>query len=132
MDLMCYENMSDIVKFSEIKEWENKIVKIEDEALKILVEKCGNKWSLISKWFYNKTGKQCRDRYNLIKHPIDKSKWKKSEDDKLIELYNQFGAKWCEISKIMKNRSESSVKNHWYSCMRMKKSNYLKKALIKK
>lgn len=83
------------------------------------------KWALISRVLNekyskpNKTGKQCRERWNNNLNPkISKSSWTAHEEKILFEKHKIYGNKWSEICKFLKGRTDNSTKNHFYSIIR--------------
>ena len=91
----------------------------EDEQLLQLVNKYGYSWSLISHMITGRSGKQVRDRYlNKLNPSINKGKWSQEEDETIVSLFYEKGSKWSEIAKILEGRTESQVKNRFYSYIR--------------
>ena len=83
------------------------------------------KWAVISRTFkeqyniQNKTGKQCRERWNNNLNPkIIKDEWTAQEEKILFEKHKVCGNKWSEIAKFLKGRTDNSTKNHFYSIVR--------------
>lgn len=89
----------------------------EDDILKKLIKQHGKKWSVISKLMGGtRTGKQIRDRYlSKLDPTISERQWTMEEDQLLVYYWRQFGNKWAEIAKHMEGRTESMVKNRYYS-----------------
>lgn len=89
----------------------------EDEILKDLVQKHGTKWSKISQLMGGtRTGKQIRDRWvNKLDTSINEAVWTPEEDDILLRHWQNFGNRWAEIAKYLDGRTESMVKNRYYS-----------------
>ena len=93
----------------------------EDEQLLQLVKKYGYSWSLISQMITGRSGKQVRDRYlNKLNPCINKGKWSQEEDETIVKLFYEKGSKWSEIAKSLSGRTESQVKNRFYSYIRKK------------
>ena len=91
------------------------------------------KWALISKSFrdqhqiLNKSGKQCRERWNNNLSPaVTKDSWTYNEEKILFEKHKVFGNKWSEIAKFLKGRTDNSTKNHFYSIVRKNLRRYNK------
>lgn len=89
----------------------------EDMLLAHLVSQSPNpNWDYIASVFMNRTARQCREHYrsylapNLVNGP-----WTREEDMSLIQLIQQYGFKWVQISKHFPGRSDSNVKNRWYT-----------------
>lgn len=91
--------------------------KEEDQAILELIQKHGQNWGVISKKIGGtRSGKQIRDRYlNKLDPTINASKWTTEEDEKLLKLFLMEGRKWCQISKSLPGRTETGVKNRFYS-----------------
>ncbi|OMJ83695.1 hypothetical protein SteCoe_14396 [Stentor coeruleus] len=106
----------------------------EDLALIDLINTIGcNRWTRISNEMSNKYGilnrspKQCRDRWvNNVDPAIVKNIWTKEEDDILFDKYSIFGNKWCKISKFLHRRCGNSIKNRFYSIVRINLRKYNK------
>ncbi|CAD8186801.1 unnamed protein product [Paramecium pentaurelia] len=93
----------------------------EDEKLLELINVHNFNWCLISTFFKNRSGKQVREHYlNQLDPQINTSPWSIEEDKKIVELYQSIGGKWSVITKQLNSRSENSVKNRFYSCLRHK------------
>lgn len=92
----------------------------EDEKISQLIKEHGKNWALISKKFGGKrTGKQIRDRYmNKLNPKIVPAMWSYEEDNRLLELFKFFGRKWTQISRQLPGRTETMVKNRFYSKFR--------------
>ena len=89
--------------------------KKEDKKLKHLVEEVHEtSWVAISKYFKNRTNKDCRDRYMLHLSPnVVKRKWTAEEESHLLLRYSEFGPKWVKISRFFDKRSPSDLKNRF-------------------
>lgn len=92
-----------------------------------------NKWTKISEemskkyCILNRSPKQCRDRWvNNIDPAIAKEIWTKEEDDILFDKHSIFGNKWCKISKFLQRRCGNSIKNRFYSIVRVNLRKYNK------
>eukprot|EP00331_Platyophrya_macrostoma_P018052 CAMPEP_0176463384 /NCGR_PEP_ID=MMETSP0127-20121128/35849_1 /TAXON_ID=938130 /ORGANISM="Platyophrya macrostoma, Strain WH" /LENGTH=600 /DNA_ID=CAMNT_0017855519 /DNA_START=38 /DNA_END=1840 /DNA_ORIENTATION=+ len=95
----------------------------EDEALKKYIKQYGKRWSVISRLMGGtRTGKQIRDRYlNKLDPTIHEKEWTTYEDEMLIKYWQQLGNKWAEIAKYLEGRTESMVKNRYYSYIAKKR-----------
>ena len=110
-----------IEKKKKQKKFRNPWQNHEDEQLLQLVSKHGYSWSLISQMIAGRTGKQVRDRYlNKLNPGINKEKWSQEEDEMIVSLFYEKGSKWSEIAKCLEGRTESQVKNRFYSYIRKK------------
>ncbi|CAD8059189.1 unnamed protein product [Paramecium primaurelia] len=91
----------------------------EDEQLIYLVQKIGKKWSKIAEMFQNRTGKQCRGRYtNTLDPDLKLQDFTQEEDQLIYEKYLEIGPKWSQIQKLLQGRSDSQIKNRFYSRIR--------------
>jgi len=95
----------------------------EDSRLKKLIDKYGEDWQRISKYFSHKTAEMCQDRAESNEFqsqdiiPRLRRNWNKDEDESLKRLVSKFGIdNWDIISCNMpKNarRSAAGCKNRW-------------------
>ena len=102
-----------------------RIVMQEDKCLVQIVE-CNGKRN----WLQNsaelkficgsdRSGKQCRERWhNYLNPQIEKVEWSREDDERLFYLQSVFGNKWKKIMEHFPGRSESCVKNRFYSSIR--------------
>jgi hypothetical protein len=106
----------------------------EDTFLVNLVKIYGTKkWAHISRQLKekhginDKTGKQCRERWNNSLNPrlIDEP-WSAQEEKILFEKQEKFGNKWSIIAGFLKGRSDNATKNHFYSIIRKNQRRYNK------
>jgi hypothetical protein len=96
--------------------------KEEDEKMKELYNKYGDRWSFIAKRLNYRTGKQVRERCNIILYRKDRrGKLKKEDKLKLINLYNELGPNWISIKKLFNdNYNAETLKNAFYAFYRRK------------
>jgi ATP-dependent exoDNAse (exonuclease V) alpha subunit len=100
----------------------------EDFAVNHLVAELGsNNWALLAKrmasqfHIVRRSGKQCRERwYNHLSPDVDKRPWTEEEDDVIVDLYKKVGKRWTTIANQLPGRTDNSVKNRFYSCLRRK------------
>ena len=121
----------------------------EDELLKSLVLSKVNKWGFIADYLNSsihsgirvRSGKQCKERWiNHLDPTMKRDKWTIEEDLKVLEIFKNMGKKWCKISKIIKNRTDSAIKNrvksliykHKQELNESKDDNFLLDSLIAK
>lgn len=89
----------------------------EDETLLKLVKQHGKRWSVISKHMGTRTGKQIRDRYlNKFDPSVTATgEWTPQEDALFLKYWKKVGNRWSEIARHIDGRTESMVKNRYYS-----------------
>ena len=94
---------------------------VEDALALELIAQHGTKWSKIGKIIGGRSGKQVRDRYlNNLRPDIKSDAWTAEEDNILISLYYKMGSKWSKIANFMPGRTESQVKNRFYTYIKMR------------
>ena len=94
----------------------------EDKELIRLVSLYGeNDWNKISLELYNqsqkkfqRTSKQCKDRYiNYLSPDIQNKEWTLEEDQCLICYFCQYPYRWKILKKFLSGRSEVAIKNRF-------------------
>lgn len=96
----------------------------EDNLLREQVKIHGSeRWSVIASRLNNKTGRQCRRRWNTyLSTPYKKGGWSPDEDRILFEAHQKFGNRWTEIAKIVQGRTDNAVKNRFNAlCRKLEK-----------
>ena len=81
------------------------------------------KWDAVSKKMqklgYNKSSKQCRERWIQQLNPtLTKEKWSAEENRRLLEIYGEKGNHWKDISTHFKGRTDNATKNQFFSLIR--------------
>mmetsp|Transcript_32536 Transcript_32536/g.32263 ORF Transcript_32536/g.32263 Transcript_32536/m.32263 type:complete len:243 (+) Transcript_32536:94-822(+) len=67
----------------------------------------------------NKTGKQCRERWNNHLDPaISKEPWSEKEEEIMVDFQKKYGNCWSEMAKVLPGRTENAIKNRFYSKLR--------------
>jgi hypothetical protein len=108
------------VKHNKAKNWTDE----EDKLLLSVAEKFKFRyWKQIANAFKNRTGRQCYERYRIIKPEIKKGLWTAEEDQALLELIKINGKKWSKISSIMKTRTGKQIRDRYYHCLDNKINN---------
>lgn len=91
----------------------------EDALLRQLVQIYGSStksWDQIAACLPNRNSRQCRERYRSYLDPeLTNGPWTPEEDQLLRELVNEHGTKWVNLVKFFKGRSDSNIKNRWYT-----------------
>ncbi|KAH0793284.1 Myb-like DNA-binding domain containing protein [Histomonas meleagridis] len=98
----------------------------EDELLKSAIAQVGTKkWSNVAKFIPTRTSKQCRERWsNRLDPALKHSPYEPWEDQIIIEKQKEFGNRWTIIAELLPGRSPGSVKNRWYSGLKVSRSSY--------
>ena len=83
----------------------------EDKKLIDLVEKFGaEKWAFISKYFTDRIGKQCRERwFNHLNPSVNKSSWSEEEEWILFIQHKNLGNKWSQLCKFLPGRTDNPL-----------------------
>ncbi|OMJ76435.1 hypothetical protein SteCoe_24220 [Stentor coeruleus] len=80
----------------------------------------------------NRSGKQCRERWNNHLDPkTRKREWTEDEEKIIFNYQEQYGNQWSEISKFLIGRSDNTIKNHFYATIRRKIRKYNRLNAIK-
>lgn len=80
-------------------------------------------WEIISekmnKKGFVKSPKQCKERWiNVVNPEITKLNWKCEDNEKLFLLHQKNGSSWKLINKEFEGRTESFLKNKFFSLIR--------------
>lgn len=89
----------------------------EDATLTRLVKIHGaRRWDDIAREMPGRTGRQCRDRFkNYLQPELVNGVWTEAEDRLLRQKVEEHGLHWSTIAKEFPGRSQSNLKNRWYS-----------------
>jgi hypothetical protein len=69
--------------------------------------------------YFNRSGKQCRERWcNYLSPEISHTELTQAEQQQIINLWIQQGNKWTNIASRISGRTQSGVKNFFYSNVR--------------
>ncbi|MDR3285105.1 MAG: hypothetical protein LBS83_00280 [Holosporales bacterium] len=85
----------------------------------IIIQEVEEYWNEIAKRVPGTTGRQCRERWNIL--CLFEKSWSKEEDAHLIEIRQELGPKWRIITISSPKRSKNCVKNRYNSIMRKQK-----------
>ncbi|XP_038985934.1 transcription factor MYB124-like isoform X1 [Phoenix dactylifera] len=87
----------------------------EDDLLREQVALHGTEnWTRIAAQFKDKTGRQCRRRWNTyLNAECKKGGWSPEEDRLLCEAQKVYGNRWTEIAKVVSGRTDNAVKNRF-------------------
>ncbi|KAK8841986.1 Myb- protein A [Tritrichomonas musculus] len=87
----------------------------EDKLLETLVEKYGNRWSVMAQSFPNRTPSQLATRWSKTVNPqLVKGPFTRAEDKKIIEHVQKYGPqKWSLLVKEMPERSAKQYRERW-------------------
>lgn len=68
---------------------------------------------------YDKTAKQCRERFqNHLNPQLNHVKFNIMENQKLIKIFGDIGNKWKEIASHFPGRVDNTIKNQFFSLVR--------------
>lgn len=89
----------------------------EDAQLMELVNKYGAKsWIRIASFMKDRSNKSCRSRYLQHLAPsINSDPITLEEGNLIIKLVEEIGKQWAEIARRLPRRTDSTVKNWWYT-----------------
>lgn len=90
---------------------------MEDAQLMELVDKYGAKnWIRIAFFMEGRSNKSCRSRYLQHLAPlINSDPITLEEGNLIIKLVEEIGKQWAEIARRLPRRTDSTVKNWWYT-----------------
>jgi hypothetical protein len=78
-------------------------------------EQCAS-WEELAQLMAGRTPRQCKDRWmNYLSPAVRTGPWHPAEDELLVAKINEIGHTWSALARYFNGRSESDVKNRWYS-----------------
>lgn len=88
----------------------------DDENLCTLVRQFGDhNWKEVALRM-EKTPRRCRERWVTYHQPrLTRTVWTYGDDEILLNLVKMCGNKWAKIAKYFENKSETQVRNRWYT-----------------
>ena len=89
----------------------------EDNVLCDKIKTLGRvNWNVIASYLPERTGKQCRERYqHHLVDGIKKGDWTQEEDAIILSSHSKIGNLWAKISKLLPDRSSNDVRNRYRS-----------------
>ena len=92
----------------------------EDKLLEQWVKQYGAKdWEVCGHFIQGRRGKQCREHWkNCLDPDLVKGDWTKEEDFLIMFFYEKCNGSWKKIIQLFNGRTESSIKNRFYSKLR--------------
>ena len=92
-----------------------KFTEEEDKRIKELVQVYGdNCWSKLSNFFFNRCGRQLKERYfNYLAPNVNKDDWTAEEEELLLQKLQECGKKWRKISSFFQGRTDVHLKNRY-------------------
>jgi hypothetical protein len=76
-------------------------------------------WDELANQMSGRTARQCRDRWmNYLSPTVRTGPWIPAEDELLVAKINELGRTWSALVPFFSGRSESDIKNRWYSHLR--------------
>lgn len=91
----------------------------DDNLLKILVDKFGNRWSLMAQSFPNRSPSQLATRWSKTVNPqLVKGPFTQTEDEKIVEHVLKYGPKkWSLLVRQMPARSAKQYRERWMNSL---------------
>ncbi|XP_010917008.1 transcription factor MYB124 isoform X2 [Elaeis guineensis] len=81
-------------------------------------------WTKIASQFRDKSGRQCRRRWNsYLNSDCKKGGWSPEEDKLLCEAQKVYGNRWTEIAKVVSGRTDNAVKNRFSTLCKKRATN---------
>jgi len=81
-----------------------------------LVSELGQAWRGVCGRMPGRTPRQLRDRWtNYLRPEVRKGPWTPEEDSLLLEKVNEYRRSWSRMIHSFSGRSESDIKNRWYT-----------------
>lgn len=128
----CAKDIIDEIEYllpQELQKHKQIRQKFTDEEDKLIISLVGDNqfpnWNEIAQNIPNKSGRQCRERFqNYLSPDLSKKPWTKEEDELIIRLYKEFGSSWSLIADHFDGkRTNNNIKNRWNGHLKSKFNN---------
>ena len=100
----------------------------DDNLVKLISVIGPRSWDEIATKIPNRTGKQCRERWNNHLDPlVMKNQWSMEENWVLFILQRSAQNRWAKIANVLLGRPDNSIKNYWNCTFRHKQNEMVAK-----
>jgi hypothetical protein len=92
----------------------------EDQLLRIAIRKNGEDWNAAARDVPGRTGRQTRDRWNILSLPANSrlNYWMPQEEQLLLEMAEKLHYRWDAVAAYLPRHSSVAVKSRWYKLNR--------------